>query len=160
MDEKTPAKAALGTADIAKVMKLLPHRYPFMMVDRVTEVDLGRSVTGYKNVSVNEHFFGGHFPNHPVMPGMLMLEAMAQISGILGFLTSGKRPADGHIYLFVGADNSRFKRQVVPGDCLILQSEFVTSKRHIHKFACRAMVGTELAASAEILVAEQQVISP
>ena len=126
----------------------------------MTEIELGRSITGYKNVSINEEMFNGHFPGCPIMPGMLILEAMAQISGILGFLTSGKRPADGHIYLFVGADNSRFKRQVVPGDCLILQSEFVTSKRHIHKFACRAMVGTELAASAEILVAEQQVISP
>jgi 3-hydroxyacyl-[acyl-carrier-protein] dehydratase len=139
---------------------LLPHRYPFLLVDRVTEIELGRSITGYKNVSINEEMFNGHFPGCPIMPGMLILEAMAQISGILGFLTNGKRPADGHIYLFVGADNSRFKRQVVPGDCLILQSEFVTSKRHIHKFACRAMVGTELAASAEILVAEQQVISP
>lgn len=143
-----------------QIKELLPHRYPFLLVDRVTEIELGRSITGYKNVSINEEMFNGHFPGCPIMPGMLILEAMAQISGILGFLTSGKRPADGHIYLFVGADNSRFKRQVVPGDCLILQSELVTSKRNIHKFACRAMVGTELAASAEILVAEQQVISP
>jgi 3-hydroxyacyl-[acyl-carrier-protein] dehydratase len=140
---------------IADIKTLLPHRYPFLLVDRVTDIELGRSVTGYKNVSINEPFFDGHFPNHPVMPGMLMLEAMAQISGVLGFLTSGKRPADGHIYLFVGADNTRFKRQVVPGDCLILHSEFITSKRHIHKFSCRAMVGDELAATADILVAEQ-----
>jgi 3-hydroxyacyl-[acyl-carrier-protein] dehydratase len=86
---------------------------------------------------------------------MLILEAMAQIAGVLGFLTSGKRPADGHIYLLVGTDNTRFKRQVVPGDRLTLEAEFVTSKRHIHKFSCRAMVGDELAASADILVAEQ-----
>ncbi|MFO1391068.1 MAG: 3-hydroxyacyl-ACP dehydratase FabZ [Agitococcus sp.] len=140
---------------IDDIKTLLPHRYPFLLVDRVTEIELGRSVKGYKNVTINEEFFGGHFPDHPVMPGMLVLEAMAQISGVLGFLTSGKRPADGHIYLFVGADNTRFKRQIVPGDCLTLYSEFVTSKRHIHKFSCRAMVGDELAATADILVAEQ-----
>jgi 3-hydroxyacyl-[acyl-carrier-protein] dehydratase len=142
-----------------QIKALLPHRYPFLLVDRVTELELGRSVTGYKNITINEEMFNGHFPDCPIMPGMLILEAMAQISGVLGFLTTGKRPADGYIYLFVGADNARFKRQVVPGDCLILHSELVTSKRHIHKFACRAMVGDELAASADILVAEQ-VISP
>lgn len=142
---------------IVDIKALLPHRYPFLLVDRVTEIDLGRSVTGYKNVSINEPFFDGHFPTHPVMPGMLILEAMAQVSGILGFLTSGKRPADGYIYLFVGADNARFKRQVVPGDCLTLHSELITNKRKIYKFACRAMVGNELAASADILVAEQVV---
>ncbi|WP_297921483.1 3-hydroxyacyl-ACP dehydratase FabZ [uncultured Agitococcus sp.] len=140
---------------IADIKALLPHRYPFLLVDRVTEIELGRSVKGYKNVTINEEFFGGHFPDYPVMPGMLILEAMAQIAGVLGFLTSGKRPIDGHIYLLVGTDNTRFKRQVVPGDCLTLHAEFVTSKRHIHKFSCRAMVGDELAASADILVAEQ-----
>lgn len=138
-----------------QIKELLPHRFPFLLIDRVTEIELGRSVKGYKNVTINEEYFNGHFPDHPVMPGMLILEAMAQLSGVLGFLTSGKRPADGHIYLFVGADNTRFKRQVIPGDCLTLHSEFITSKRHIHKFACKAMVGDELAASAEILVAEQ-----
>ena len=138
-----------------QIRELLPHRFPFLLIDRVTEIELGRSVKGYKNITINEEYFNGHFPEHPVMPGMLILEAMAQVSGILGFLTSGKRPADGHMYLFVGADNTRFKRQVIPGDCLTLYSEFITSKRHIHKFACKAMVGNELAASAEILVAEQ-----
>jgi 3-hydroxyacyl-[acyl-carrier-protein] dehydratase len=138
-----------------QIKEILPHRYPFLLVDRVTEIDIGKSIKGFKNVSINEEMFNGHFPNHAVMPGMLILEAMAQISGVLGFLTSGKRQSDGYIYLFVGADNARFKRQVVPGDCLTLHSEFITSKRHIHKFACRAMVGNELAASAEILVAEQ-----
>jgi 3-hydroxyacyl-[acyl-carrier-protein] dehydratase len=138
-----------------QIKEILPHRYPFLLVDRVTAIELGRSITGFKNISINEEMFNGHFPERPIMPGMLILEAMAQVSGVLGFLTSGKRPADGHIYLFVGADNARFKRQVVPGDCLTLHSEFITSKRHIHKFACRAMVGDELAASADILVAEQ-----
>ena len=138
-----------------QIKEILPHRYPFLLVDRVTEIEKGKSIKGFKNVSINEEMFNGHFPNHAVMPGMLILEAMAQISGILGFLTRGKRQSDGYIYLFVGADNTRFKRQVVPGDCLTLYAEFITSKRSIHKFACRAMVGHELAASAEILVAEQ-----
>lgn len=138
-----------------QIKDILPHRYPFLLIDRVTAIDLGKSITGFKNITINEEMFNGHFPERPIMPGMLILEAMAQISGVLGFLTSGKRPSDGHIYLFVGADNARFKRQVIPGDCLTLYSEFITSKRHIHKFSCRAMVGDELAASADILVAEQ-----
>lgn len=99
-----------------QIKEILPHRYPFLLVDRVTEIEKGKSIKGFKNVSINEEMFNGHFPNHAVMPGMLILEAMAQISGILGFLTSGKRQSDGYIYLFVGADNTRFKRQVVPGD--------------------------------------------
>ena len=102
--------------DILEIRQFLPQRYPFLLVDRVTDVQAGKIINGYKNVSVNEEFFNGHFPEKPVMPGMLILEAMAQLSGILGFYTTGKRPADGFIYLFAGADNVRFKRQVVPGD--------------------------------------------
>lgn len=143
--------------DIQEIREYLPHRYPFLLVDRVTEVEPGKRIVGFKNVSVNEEFFNGHFPQKPIMPGMLILEAMAQISGILGFHTTGKRPADGYIYLFVGADNVRFKRQVVPGDRLTLEAEVVTSKRNIYKFTCRASVDGELASSADILVAEQVV---
>jgi len=143
--------------DILEIREFLPHRYPFLLVDRVTEIDPGKKVVAYKNVSINEEYFLGHFPEKPIMPGMLILEAMAQVAGILGFYTTGKRPADGYIYLFVGADNVRFKRQVVPGDRLTLEAEIVTSKRNIYKFSCRASVDGELAASAEILVAEQQV---
>lgn len=137
------------------IKEYLPQRYPFLMVDRVTELEPGRYIRGYKNVTVNEEYFNGHFPGKQIMPGVLMVEAMAQVAGVLGFVTTGKRPADGYIYLFVGADNIRFKRQVIPGDQLVLEAELVTSKRHIYKFACRATVGDELAASAEILVAEQ-----
>ena len=137
------------------IKEYLPHRYPYLMVDRVTGIDPGKKIIGYKNVTINEEFFNGHFPGRQIMPGVLMIEAMAQIAGILGFVTTGKRPADGYIYLFVGADNIRFKRQVLPGDQLTLEAELVTSKRHIYKFSCRATVGDELAASAEILVAEQ-----
>lgn len=141
--------------DILEIRQFLPHRYPFLLVDRVTDVQPGKSISGFKNVTANEEFFNGHFPEKPIMPGMLILEAMAQVAGILGFHTTGKRPADGYIYLFVGADGVRFKRQVVPGDRLDLYAEAGVSKRNIYKFSCRATVNGELAASAEILVAEQ-----
>lgn len=143
--------------NILEIRDFLPHRYPFLLVDRVTEVEPGKRITGFKNVSANEEFFNGHFPEKPIMPGMLILEAMAQIAGILGFHTTGKRPKDGYIYLFVGADNVRFKRQVVPGDRLTLEAEIVTAKRNIYKFTCRASVDGELCSSADILVAEQAV---
>lgn len=143
--------------DVQEIRQFLPQRYPFLMVDRVTEVQAGKSINGFKNVTANEEFFNGHFPGNPVMPGVLILEAMAQLSGILGFYTTGKRPADGFIYLFAGVDKVRFKRQVVPGDRLELQSEFTGSKLNIYKFTCRALVDGELVASADILVAEQLV---
>lgn len=143
--------------DVQEIRQFLPQRYPFLMVDRVTEVQAGKSINGFKNVTANEEFFNGHFPGNPVMPGVLILEAMAQLSGILGLYTTGKRPADGFIYLFAGVDKVRFKRQVVPGDRLELQSEFTGSKLNIYKFTCRAMVDGELVASADILVAEQLV---
>lgn len=145
------------TLDIMQIRQLLPHRYPFLLVDRVTDLQPGKIITGYKNVSVNEEFFNGHFPEKPIMPGVLIIEAMAQIAGILGFKTTGKRPADGYIYLFCGADNVRFKRQVMPGDRLDLQAEAGAFKRNIYKFSCRASVNGQLAASADILVAEQLV---
>lgn len=143
--------------DIQEIRQFLPHRYPMLLVDRVVDVEPGKVIAGFKNVSVNEDFFNGHFPEKPIMPGMLILEAMAQIAGILGFHTTGKRPADGYIYLFVGADNVRFKRQVVPGDRLDLFAEAGASRRNIYKFKCHASVNGELAASADILVAEQVV---
>lgn len=143
--------------DILEIREYLPQRYPFLLVDRITDLQEGKSISGYKNVTANEEFFNGHFPGKPVMPGVLILEAMAQISGVLGFKTTGKRPADGYIYLYAGIDNVRFKRQVVPGDRLELQAEFTGSRLHIYKFSCRATVDGELAASADILIAEQAV---
>lgn len=142
--------------DIQEIREFLPQRYPFLMVDRVTEVEPGKRIVGYKNITINEEMFNGHFPGNPIMPGVMILEAMAQIAGILGFKTTGKRPADGYLYLFAGADSIRFKRQVLPGDRLVLEAEIGPSKRHIYKFACRATVDGELAASADILVYEQQ----
>ncbi|MCR8923979.1 3-hydroxyacyl-ACP dehydratase FabZ [Dasania sp. GY-MA-18] len=143
--------------DVKEIREYLPHRYPFLLVDRVTELVLGESITAIKNVSVNEPFFNGHFPDKPVMPGVLIIEAMAQAAGILGFKTQDKKPADGSIYLFVGVDNVRFKRQVVPGDQLELKVDYVSDKRGIWKFQCSSYVDGQLAASASILCADKKV---
>jgi 3-hydroxyacyl-[acyl-carrier-protein] dehydratase len=141
---------------IETIREFLPQRYPFLMVDRVISVEPGKTITAIKNVTVNEEFFQGHFPGMPIMPGVLMLEAMAQVSGILGFITEQKQPGDGYIYLFAGVDRLRFKRRVVPGDTLTITAEIITAKQKIYKFACQVRVGDELAASAEIMVIEQQ----
>ena len=143
--------------DVKEIREYLPHRYPFLLVDRVTELNLGDSIVAYKNVTVNEPFFNGHFPDHPVMPGVLVIEAMAQTAGILGFKTMDKTPQDGSIYYFVGSDKLRFKRPVVPGDKLQLDAAIVSEKRGIWKFDCRASVDGQLVASATILCADRKV---
>ncbi|MFT5930314.1 MAG: 3-hydroxyacyl-[acyl-carrier-protein] dehydratase [Oceanospirillaceae bacterium] len=143
--------------DVKEIREYLPHRYPFLLVDRVTELNLGESIVAYKNVTVNEPFFNGHFPDHPVMPGVLILEAMAQAAGILGFKTMDKTPQDGSIYYFVGSDKLRFKRPVVPGDKLQLEAAIMSEKRGIWKFECRASVDDQLVASATILCADRKV---
>ena len=143
--------------DVKEIREYLPHRYPFLLVDRVTELNLGDSIVAYKNVTVNEPFFNGHFPDHPVMPGVLVIEAMAQAAGILGFKTMDKTPQDGSIYYFVGSDKLRFKRPVVPGDKLQLDAAIVSEKRGIWKFECRASVDGQLVASATILCADRRV---
>ncbi|MDC9720376.1 MAG: 3-hydroxyacyl-ACP dehydratase FabZ [Gammaproteobacteria bacterium] len=143
--------------DVKEIREYLPHRYPFLLVDRVTELNLGESIVAYKNVTVNEPFFNGHFPDHPVMPGVLIIEAMAQAAGILGFKTMDKTPQDGSIYYFVGSDKLRFKRPVVPGDRLQLEASIVSEKRGIWKFDCRATVDGQLAASSTILCADRKV---
>lgn len=139
------------------IQKYLPHRYPFLLVDRVVELVEGEYIVALKNVSFNEHYFQGHFPQKAVMPGVLIVEAMAQAAGILGFKTLDKTPEDGSIYLFVGADNVRFKRQVVPGDQLSMRVEYVSDKRGIWKFECTSRVDGELAASATIICADRPV---
>lgn len=141
--------------NIEEIQEFLPHRYPMLLVDRVTEIVLGDRIVAYKNITTNEPFFMGHFPGKQVMPGVLIVEAMAQASGILGFKTMNKKPEDGSIYYFVGADNLRFKRPAIPGDKLILNSRVITDKKGIWKFDCNAMVENELVAKATILCADR-----
>ncbi|GEK72700.1 MULTISPECIES: 3-hydroxyacyl-ACP dehydratase FabZ [Halomonas] len=143
--------------DINEIREYLPHRYPFLLVDRVTELTHGESIVAYKNVSINEPFFNGHFPHHPIMPGVLVVEALAQACGILGFKTVNKLPADGYVYYLVGSDNVRFKRPVMPGDQLELRADVIREKRGIWKFQCKASVAGEVACEAEITCAERKV---
>ena len=145
--------------NIKEIQEYLPQRYPFLMIDRVTELNLRESIVAIKNVSINEPFFNGHFPQMAVMPGVLIVEAMAQAAGILGFKTLDKTPADGSLYLFVGADNVRFKRQVVPGDQLVLKVNYLADRRGIWKFDCAAYVDDMLAASANITCADRDILS-
>ena len=141
--------------DVLEVRKYLPHRYPFLLVDRVVELTLGESIVAYKNLTINEPYFDGHFPQKPVFPGVLLTEAMAQASGILGFKTMNKTPEDGSMYYFVGADKLRFKRPCVPGDQVMLRSRIVSNRRGIWKFAVSADVEGQLCASATILCADR-----
>jgi 3-hydroxyacyl-[acyl-carrier-protein] dehydratase len=141
--------------DINEIRNYLPHRYPFLLVDRVLEVKLGESIVACKNLTANEPFFDGHFPGKPVFPGVLLVEAMAQAAGILGFRTMGKTPADGSIYYFVGADNLRFKRPCIPGDQVMLRASIVSDRRGIWKFNVSSDVDGELCASATILCADR-----
>ena len=141
--------------NIEEIQDYLPHRYPFLLVDRVIKLELGKYIKAYKNITTNEPFFSGHFPGKQVMPGVLILEAMAQASGILGFKTMQKKPEDGSIYYFVGADSLRFKRPAVPGDQVILESSVITNKKGIWKFNCKATVEKDLVAEATILCADR-----
>ncbi|MCM2972311.1 MULTISPECIES: 3-hydroxyacyl-ACP dehydratase FabZ [Larsenimonas] len=143
--------------DINEIREYLPHRYPFLLIDRVTELTTGESIVGYKNVSINEPFFNGHFPEHPIMPGVLIIEALAQAAGILGFKTVNKLPRDGYIYYLVGSDNVRFKRPVLPGDRLRLEATMIKARRGIWKFSCQAHVDDELVCEADIICAERKV---
>ncbi len=143
--------------DINEIREYLPHRYPFLLVDRVTELELGEFIIAHKNVSINEPFFNGHFPHHPIMPGVLIIEALAQAAGILGFKTVNKLPRDGYVYYYVGSDNVRLKRPALPGDQLRLEARVIFAKRGIWKFACRATVDGELVCEADIICAERKV---
>ncbi len=137
--------------DIHKILKQLPHRYPFLLVDRVLEIDKGKSIKALKNVTINEPFFVGHFPHRPVMPGVLMIEALAQAAALLSFDMLGTTPDDKTVYYFAGIDGARFKRPVEPGDQLILNVTLDRMKAGIFKFKARAMVGEELAVEAELM---------
>jgi 3-hydroxyacyl-[acyl-carrier-protein] dehydratase len=137
--------------DIHEILDHLPHRYPMLLVDRVLECEPGKRILALKNVTINEPFFNGHFPHHPVMPGVLIVEAMAQAAAILSFRTMGTKPDDKSVYYFVGIDEARFKRPVSPGDQLLLEVLLERNLRGIWKFAAQARVGENLAAEAKIM---------
>ena len=139
------------TMDIHEILRRLPHRYPFLLVDRVIELEKGKRITALKNVSMNEPYFVGHFPHRPVMPGVMMLEALAQASAILAFDEAGVLPDANNVFYFVGIDGARFKRPVEPGDQLMLHSQFERSRGGIIKFSSQATVGGATAVEAELM---------
>jgi 3-hydroxyacyl-[acyl-carrier-protein] dehydratase len=147
----------MSSMDIHQILEYLPHRYPILLVDRVLEVVPGERITALKNVSVNEPFFPGHYPHHPVMPGVLIIEAMAQTAAILSFKTMGNKPDDNSVYYFVGIDGARFKRPVSPGDQLIMEVSFLMNRRGMWKFAATAKVDGQIAAEAELICTMRQV---
>lgn len=137
--------------DIHQIRKQLPHRYPFLLVDRVLELEKGKRIKALKNVTINEPFFGGHFPNRPVMPGVLMLEAMAQAAALLAFDTAGVTMDDNTVYYFAGIDGARFKRPVEPGDQLIMDIELDRVRAGIYKFKGVTRVGADVVCEAELM---------
>ena len=143
--------------DINNILQHLPHRYPFLLIDRITEFNAGESLVGYKNVTYNEPFFQGHFPERPIMPGVLILEAMAQATGLLAFKTVERGARRDSLYFLVGMDKARFKRPVEPRDKLVLRAEMVREKRGIWAFDCTASVDDAQVASAQIMCTEQDI---
>ena len=141
---------------IEEIRRFLPHRYPFLLVDRVTECIPGESLQAIKNISVNEPQFTGHFPEVPIMPGVLIIEALAQATGLLGFRTMTEEPSDDLLYMLVGVDNVRFKRQVVPGDQLKLDVKLIRRSKVVWKFSCEATVDGELVTKADLLCAAKE----
>ncbi|MBL1431932.1 MAG: 3-hydroxyacyl-ACP dehydratase FabZ [Gammaproteobacteria bacterium] len=147
------SKQELNTMDIQTILDYLPHRYPFLLIDRVLDYTVGESLQAIKNVTINEPFFQGHFPVMPVMPGVLIVEAMAQAAGILTFLTTETKPGEDNIYYLAGIDKARFKQPVVPGDQLIIDVAVHKSVRNIWKFKAQATVKDKIVCSAEIMCA-------
>ena len=139
--------------DILEILDYLPHRYPFLLVDRVLELEVGSRILALKNVTMNEPFFPGHFPHHPVMPGVLIVEAMAQAAALLSFKSHGVKPDENQVVYFAGIDNTRFKRPVVPGDQLLLEATISQAKRGIYKYKAVARVGEQVAAEGELMCA-------
>ena len=141
----------MALMDIHEILKYLPHRYPLLLVDRVLAFEPGKSLTALKNVTINEPFFTGHFPHHPVMPGVLVIEALAQAAALLTLRTANVEADENSIYYFVGIDNARFKRPVEPGDQLILKATVLKERIGIWKYAARAEVDGRVAAEAELM---------
>lgn len=156
MNDSTRVAPDVGPSmDIGQVMRYLPHRYPFLLIDRILEIVPGERVKALKNVTVNEPFFPGHFPTRPVMPGVLIIEAMAQAAGVLTFQTAGIVPEPDDRFYFVGIDKARFRKPVVPGDQLILNVTLTRSLKGIWKFEASADVDGREVASAELMVAPE-----
>ncbi|GAB4172557.1 MAG: 3-hydroxyacyl-ACP dehydratase FabZ [Rhodocyclaceae bacterium] len=147
----------MNSMDIKAILEHLPHRFPMLLVDRVLELEAGRRIHAIKNVSIGEPFFAGHFPHHPVMPGVLIMEALAQAAGILSFVTSDERPDEDSVFYFVGIDNARFKKPVMPGDQLHLHVDIVRRMRGIWKYRAEARVDDAVAAEAELMCAKRAV---
>lgn len=137
--------------DIHAILENLPHRFPFLLVDRVLELEPGKNIVALKNVTINEPFFPGHYPHHPVMPGVLIIEAMAQVAALLSFKSMESKPDEKSVYYFAGIDGARFKRPVTPGDQLIFRVELVRNMRGVYKFKGTAEVDGQLAAEAELM---------
>lgn len=144
--------SAPTTLDLAEIKRLLPHRYPFLLVDRILELEIGKRVVGLKNVTLNEPFFPGHFPNNPVMPGVLIIEAMAQVGGILALLSTPDLQEEPAIYL-MGVDKMRFRKPVIPGDQLIMELTTIRGGRKFYKMAGKAFVNQTLVAEGELMAA-------
>ena len=139
--------------DIHEILNYLPHRYPFLLVDRVLSLEPGKDIVAVKNVSINEPFFPGHFPYHPVMPGVLIIEALAQAAAILSFKTMGTKPSEDSVYYFAGIDNARFKKPVSAGDQLILKVKIERTMRGLWKYSGQALVDDVVAAEADLMCA-------
>ena len=144
-------KSTMTTLDINQIKQYLPHRYPMLLVDRVLNWESGKTITAIKNVTANEEIFSGHFPNKPVMPGVLMIEAMAQAAALLSFLTMGQKPDENTLVYFLGIDNARFKRPVEPGDQLVMQVDIIKVARGIWKYKASATVDGQLAVEADLM---------
>ncbi len=150
----------MKSLDINQIKQYLPHRYPLLLVDRVIDWESGQRITTIKNVTINEEFFNGHFPNKPVMPGVLMIEALAQSAALLAFLTMGQKPDDNAVVYFVGIDGARFKRPVEPGDQLKMDVEILRQSRGIWKFSAKASVDGQLAVEAELMCTMRSIAEP
>lgn len=151
MIEKQPA------IDITEILRYLPHRYPFLLIDRITEIEHDKRILALKNVTINEPFFQGHFPHVPVMPGVLVLEAMAQAAGILSFASMGRYSDSNSVYYFAGIDSARFKRPVSPGDQLLLDVQITRKSRLVWKFHGAATVDGQLVAEADLMCALREI---
>ena len=150
----------MSELDVCMIRRLLPHRYPMLLVDRVLEFEAGKFIRGVKNVTVNEPFFQGHFPAYPVMPGVLVIEAMAQVAGLLTMLSDVARRDGSQMVLFAGIDEARFKRQVLPGDTLLLEADLERAVRGIGRFKARASVDGQLVCEARLMAAIRDVPPP